>query len=229
MHYDVILWDVDGTLLDFAYSQYHSLYQCLEGIGVAPTEGMIARYSAINDDWWKRLERGEVSKKELLTGRFLDLFAEYHIVCEDVEAFRKQYEYNLGTIYQYRDASLEICKKLKGKCRQCVVTNGVSAVALSKLKLSGFFEVMDDIFISEQIGVPKPHKCFFDRVLETMPDVPLNRILIVGDSLTSDMRGGNNAGIVTCWYNPGDVINTTEVQTDFIIRNLKEIFGILEG
>lgn len=229
MHYDVILWDVDGTLLDFTYSQYHSLYRCLEGIGVVPTEEMITRYSAINDDWWKRLEKGEVSKNELLTGRFLDLFAEYHIVCEDVEAFRKQYEYNLGTIYQYRDDSLEICKKLKGKCRQCVVTNGISAVALKKLKLSGFFEVMDDIFISEQIGVPKPHKRFFDRVLETMPEVPLNRILIVGDSLTSDMRGGNNAGIVTCWYNPGDESNTTEVQTDFIIRNLKEIFGILEG
>lgn len=229
MRYDVILWDVDDTLLDFPYSQKISLIKAAEQIGVTVTEEMNARYAAINDRWWKRLEKGEVTKQQLLTGRFLDWFADCGIACESVDEFRDNYERGLGQIYRYRDDSLQICKSLQGKCRQFAVTNGVTAPQLSKLKLAGFFDIMENIFISEQLGAPKPHRLFFDRVLETMPEVARNRILIVGDSLSSDMRGGNNAGIATCWYNPTDRMNTTEVETDFIIRNLKEVIAIVEG
>lgn len=229
MRYDVILWDVDDTLLDFPYSQTMSLQRAAEKIGVSVTEEMNACYAAINDGWWKRLEKGEVTKAQLLTGRFRDWFAKCGIVCEDVEAFRDNYEEGLGQIFRYRDDSLAVCRALQGRCRQFAVTNGVTTAQLSKLKLSGFFAIMENIFISEQLGAPKPQRLFFDRVLETMPEVPQNRILIVGDSLSSDMRGGNNAGIATCWYNPSDQINTTEVQTDFIIRNLKEVIAIVEG
>lgn len=229
MRYDVILWDVDDTLLDFPYSQKMSLIKTAEKLGVTATEEMVARYAAINEGWWKRLEKGEVTKQQLLTGRFLDWFAEYGIVCENVDEFRDYYESGLGQIFRYRDDSLQVCKALQGKCRQFVVTNGVTAPQLSKLKLSGFFEIMENIFISEQLGAPKPQRLFFDRVLETMPEVARSRVLIVGDSLSSDMRGGNNAGIATCWYNPTDQINTTEVETDFIIRNLKEVIAIVEG
>lgn len=229
MRYDVILWDVDGTLLDFSYSQRLCLSRCLEEIGEEPTEEIVERYAAINESWWQRLERGEVSKKQLLTGRFLDLFAEFGIGCEDVETFQSHYEQYLGDVYQCTENALETCRYLKGKCRQCVVTNGLAATALNKLKLSGFYQLMDDIFISEQLGVPKPQRAFFDRVFETMPEINRERVLIVGDSLSSDMRGGNNAGIVTCWYNPRDEINTTAVETNFIIRNLKEVIQIMEG
>lgn len=229
MRYDVILWDVDDTLLDFPYSQKTSLIKAAEKIGVTVTEEMNARYAAINDGWWKRLEKGEVTKQQLLTGRFLEWFADCGIVCENVDAFRDNYERGLGQIYRYRDNSLQVCKALQGKCRQFAVTNGVTAPQLSKLKLAGFFDIMENIFISEQLGAPKPQRLFFDRVLETMPEVARNRILIVGDSLSSDMRGGNNAGIATCWYNPTDRMNTTEVETDFIIRNLKEVIAIVEG
>ncbi|MCH5269605.1 MAG: YjjG family noncanonical pyrimidine nucleotidase [Lachnospiraceae bacterium] len=229
MRFDVILWDADNTLLNFDYSQRFAISKSLEEIGVTPTEEMIKTYSDINENWWKRLERGEVTKPQLLTGRFIDLFAAYELVCEDMPGFCKRYQEYLGSIYRYIDNSLEICKSLVGKCRQFVVTNGVTATQLGKLQAAGFHKVMEDIFISEQLGVPKPQKAFFDRVLEKMQEVPLDRILIVGDSLTSDMRGGNLAGIATCWYNPGDLPNTTEVKTDFIIRNLKEVPGIVEG
>lgn len=229
MRYDVILWDVDGTLLDFSYSEYHSLWNCLEEIGVTPTEEMIKRYSVINDSWWKRLERGEVTKKELLPGRFQDFFTEYNLPLEKTEDFRKQYQESLGTVYQYMEDSLEVCKALKGHCKQFAVTNGVTATQLSKLKLSGFYDVLDNIFISEQIGVPKPQRAFFDRVLETIPEVPKAKVLIVGDSLSSDIRGGNAAEIDTCWYNPNDVLNETEAETTYIIRKLREVIQIAEG
>lgn len=229
MRYDVILWDLDGTLLDFSYSQHFSLCKCLEEIGVTPTEEMVERYSEINESWWQRLERGEVSKIQLLTGRFQELFAEYGIVCADVNRFREDYEQYLGSVYKYQDNSLEICKSLQGKCRQFIVTNGITITAVKKLKLSGFTDIMEKVFISEQLGVPKPQKIFFDKVFETIPEVPKDRILIVGDSLSSDMRGGNNAGIATCWYNPKAAVNTTDVQVDFSIGHLKEVVGIVEG
>lgn len=229
MRYDVILWDVDGTLLDFDYSQHYAICKCLEEIGVTPSNGITERYAAINDGWWKRLEKGEVTKKQLLTGRFTDLFAEYDIVCDDVEGFRQHYQEYLGSVYRYVDNSPEICKALMGKCMQCVVTNGVTATQLNKLKLSGFYNIMEHIFISEQIGVPKPQRAFFDKIFEMLPDMPKDRMLIVGDSLSSDMRGGNNAGIDTCWYNPKNEINRTEVETKYIIRNLKEVLQIVEG
>ena len=229
MRYDVILWDADNTLLDFDYSQRFAISKSLREIDVTPAEDIIKTYHDINDSWWKRLEWGEVTKPQLLTGRFVDLFAAFGIVCEDIPGFCKRYQEYLGSIYKYVDDSLEICKSLMGKCRQFVVTNGVTATQLGKLKAAGFCEVMEDIFISEQLGVPKPQKEFFDRVFEKLKGVPLERILIVGDSLTSDMKGGNLAGIDTCWYNPTDLPNTSGIKTTFIIRNLKEVLRILEG
>lgn len=229
MRYDVILWDVDGTLLDFSYSQRLSISKCLEEIGVIPTEEMIESYSAINEGWWKRLEKGEVTKAELLTGRFIDLFAKYEIAYEDVAVFRTRYETYLGEIFKYIDNSIEICKALKGRVRQFVVTNGVTAPQMSKLKRAGFFDIMEDIFISEQLGAPKPQKAFFDRVFEKIPEVERERILIVGDSLSSDIRGGNNAGIDTCWYNPKGEMNELGVITDYVIYDLKDVIRIVEG
>lgn len=229
MLYDVILWDVDGTLLDFDYSMERALTKCLAEIGVDATPEIIECYGNINNSWWSRLERGEVTKAQLSTGRFTDLFEAFDIDCPDLETYISHYQDYLGTFYRYIDNSLEICKSLKGKCRQCVVTNGVTSTQLKKLKLSGLYDVMDDIFISEQLGAPKPSKKFFDRVLETMPNVRKEKILIVGDSLSSDMRGGNNAGIDTCWYNPKNMFNETAVEIKYMIWDLKEVLLIVEG
>ncbi len=229
MRFDAVLWDVDGTLLDFKYSQRISLCKCLEEIGIAPTDELVERYDKINESWWQRLERGEVSKEKLLTGRFYDFFENCGIQTGDVLTFQNHYEENLGQVYQYRDNSLEVCRALKGKCLQFVVTNGVAATQMQKLKAAGFFSVMDNVFISEQVGVPKPQRAFFDRVFEAIPTVERDRVLIVGDSLSSDMRGGNNAGIVCCWYNPTGEVNHTEVKTDYMIKHLREVIPIVEG
>lgn len=228
MRYDIIFWDVDGTLLDFAYSEHYAITEVLRGIGVEPTEELTARYSVINDGWWKRLEKGEVTKEQLLKGRFLDLFAEYGIKCRDLEAFRLHFQTCLGSVFRYMDGTPEICEYLKGKVRQCVVTNGVTRTQRNKLELSGLAALMDDIFISEQIGVPKPDPVFFDRVFARLPQTDRERVLIVGDSLTSDMQGGLNAGIHTCWYNPDGKKNDGEIRTDYEIRDLREVARIAE-
>lgn len=205
--YDALLWDVDGTLLDFLYAQRIAITRALTEIAVEPTEEIIAKYSEINDGYWKRLELGEVTKEHLLTGRFTSLFEVYGITGVDVKAFKNSYENTLGQVYAYQENSLEICRTLKarGKVRQYVITNGITRVQTNKLKLSGFLELMDDVFISEEIGVPKPQKGFFDHCLDKLAKSGLpdrERLLIVGDSLTSDIKGGVLCGIPTCWYRP---------------------------
>lgn len=229
MRYDVILWDMDDTLLDFSYSMEHALTKCLEEIEVKVSKEMIARYADINKGWWSRLEQGLVSKRALLSGRFTDLFDVYQIECPDLTTFINHYQEYLGCFFSYVDYSMEVCNELKGKCRQCIVTNGVLRTQLAKLKKSGFYEIMDDFFVSEQLGAPKPARLFFERVLETMPQISKDRILIVGDSLTSDMRGGYNAGIHTCWYNPDRKQNDTEIRINYKIQDLREVLSIVEG
>lgn len=198
--FTTVLWDVDNTLLDFDYSMRFALTECFRSLGREITEEQIARYDRINDDYWKRLERGEVTKKQLLRGRFVTLFQEIGIKDVDVEAFRQEYQIVLGSVYSFLDDSLSICKSLQGKVEQYVITNGVAATQRNKLNLSGLSEVMDGLFISEEIGCPKPSPLFFDFCLGRLPEKDKSKILIVGDSLTSDIKGGVQAGIPTCWY-----------------------------
>lgn len=209
--FDAILWDVDGTLLDFLYAQRQAISKCMTEISMEPTEERIAKYSEINDGYWKRLERGEVTKEQLLVGRFTSFFAFYGITGVDVNAFRASYQNTLANVFAYQENSLEICREIKeqGQVRQYVITNGITSVQRNKLELSGFAELMEDIFISEQIGVPKPQKGFFDYCLAKLAQSGLTdpgRLLIVGDSLTSDIKGGVLSGISTCWYRSEDAL-----------------------
>ena len=226
-NFTTILWDVDGTLLDFIYSQRYALTKCFRSIGREVNEEILNRYSEINDSFWKRLELGEITKAQLLTGRFVQLFEEYGIEGVDVEAFREEYQEGLGSIYSYIDDSLTICKSLQGKVKQYVVTNGVTSTQLNKLKLSGFYDIMEELFISEQIGAPKPHKEYFDYCLEHITEKDKNKILLIGDSLSSDIKGGVNAGIPTCWYRPEGMDNPTEFQPTYEINDLHQIYDII--
>lgn len=226
--FTTILWDVDGTLLDFEYSQKAALTKCFQTIGKTITEEILKRYSEINDMFWKKLELGEVTKAQLLNGRFTQLFEELNICDVDVDTFRKEYQEGLGTIFAYLDDSLEICRFLRGKVKQYVVTNGVTSTQMSKLKLSGFYDIMDGLFISEQIGAPKPQKAFFDYCFSHVEEQDKSRILLVGDSLSSDIKGGITAGIPTCWYRAEGTDNPTDLQPSYEIHDLHQLFEILK-
>ncbi len=235
--YKAVLWDVDGTLLDFLYAQRIAISESLGQVGVCATEEMVARYSAINDSYWKKLELGLVTKEELHQRRFTDLFEEYRITGVDVEAFRANYLSVLANTYRYIDDSLTICRNLSGKIKQYVITNGVTIVQENKLRLSGLYDCMDGVFISEQIGVPKPQAGFFDYCLHAIDskDLKKEELLIVGDSLTSDIKGGVLYGIPTCWYREEGLLerdstlkSTYEQFTpQYEISHLQELYGIL--
>lgn len=226
--FTVILWDNDNTLMDFEYSLHMALRACFEAFGLKITDEIIARYEEINNAYWKRLERGEVTKKELLDGRFRDLFTELGWEV-DAAAFRELFQVELGSYYSLIDNSLDVCRQLHGKIKQYIVTNGVLSTQMKKIKAAGFSDLMEEIFVSEVMGFEKPRKEFFDGCLQKIEEKDLRRILIVGDSLTSDIAGGNNAGIQTCWYNPKGKKAGEEYHIDYEIRNLKEIFDVIFG
>lgn len=228
-----VMWDVDGTLLDFSRSERYSLFACLREIGVGEEDdGLLARYSRINHGYWEALERGEITKHEVLTGRFSTFFEQEGIVCADVEAFNESYQKKLGEKFFENENSLELCTSLAGKIRQYVVTNGTVTAQRNKLQYSGLGACMDGVFISDEIGTEKPGLGFFEYAfreieLQTGEKPVPDEILIVGDSLTSDMRGGNRAGLQCCWYNPKGLANTAGVRVDYEIRSLWELPDIL--
>ena len=223
-----ILWDIDGTILDFIRAEHAAIKKCFEVFQLGEcTDEMIARYSKINKGYWEKLERKEITKPELLVGRFKDFFAGENIITDCAKEFNKEYQVRLGDTICFCDNSYELLKSLKGRVKQYAVTNGTKIAQDKKLSKSGLIEVFDDIFISEEVGYEKPDVRFFEHVWAKIGAYRPDEVMIVGDSLTSDMQGGNNAGIVCCWYNPKKVPNTKNLKIDYEIENLNEIKALI--
>ena len=224
----VILWDIDGTLLDFLKAEHAALQTCFSVFSLGEcTDEMIARYSAINRTYWERLERGEITKAQVLVERFREFFAREGIVTDCAEDFNKEYQQHLGDTICFCDDSYELVKGLKGRVKQYAVTNGTLTAQSKKLDRSGLGKLFEDVFISEQVGVEKPGIGFFEHVFDKIGEYQKDEVMIVGDSLTSDMQGGNNAGIVCCWYNPYGLPNKTDLRIDHEILSLQEILQFL--
>jgi len=223
-----ILWDVDGTLLDFLAAEKAAVQRLFDEFGLGTcTDEMVARYSAINDAYWKRLERGEISKREVLLGRFRDFFRELRIDPNLSEPFNARYQLALGDTVVYRDDSLNLVKSLHGRVRQYVVSNGTVVAQTKKLSRSGLGAWMEGVFLSEELGAEKPSPAFFRQVFAALPDLDRKEMLIVGDSLTSDMQGGIAAGIPTCWYNPGRLPRPADMEITYEIQDLNQVLDLL--
>ena len=223
-----ILWDVDGTLLDFDAAERAAIRTLFDAFGLGKcTDTMLARYHEINIGFWQKLERNELTRSQVLIGRFEQFFNEYGINTEIAPEFNQRYQLTLGETIVYHDDSLDIVKSLKDKVRQYVVSNGTIAAQTKKLDRSKLGEQMDGIFLSEELGVDKPDIAFFNKVFSAIHADDLSTIMIVGDSLTSDILGGMNAGIRTCWYNPEGKPLPDTYKVDYIISDLHELTDLL--
>ena len=228
----VILWDVDGTLLDFEKAEYDAMQTCFQAFGLGQcTDDMLKRYIAVNKGYWEMLERGEITKERLLVKRFEEFFAAEGLDaagCE--EAFNERYQMELGNASAFCDGAWELVTRLKeaGQVKQYAVTNGTKVAQDGKLRKSGLIDIFDDIFISEVVGVEKPGIGFFNHVWSVIGHYEPSEVVIVGDSLTSDMQGGNNAGIPCCWYNPKGLTNTKGLRIDWEISHLHQLMDILK-
>lgn len=224
-----VLWDIDGTLLNFIAAQKVALRKCFElhGLGEC-TDEMLVRYSAINHKYWQMLERGELTKPEVLVGRFRAFFESEGLDISKAEAVNDEYQVRLGDTICFENHALDVVLALKGKVAQYAVTNGTKIAQDRKLANSGLDLLLDDVFISDVIGIEKPNVGFFDAVWERTGRFEKEQCIIIGDSLTSDMQGGVNAGILTCWYNPNELENDTNLVLDYEIRDLNEVLDIIE-
>ena len=225
----VILWDIDATLLDFLAAEKAAIDFCFEKFGLGTcTEEMLKRYSVINRRYWEMLEKGEMSKPEILVNRFKEFFETEGLNADCAKDFNDTYQVALGDTICFRDNGYELVKKLKDQYKQYVVTNGTFVAQERKLRKSGIGELVEQSFISDLIGYEKPAMEFFDHVFENIGHYEKGEVLIIGDSLTSDMQGGNNAGIICCWYNPNHIENTKGVRIDHEIDNLWQLEEILK-
>lgn len=227
--YKTILWDLDQTLLNFELSRDYALRAVFERYGLEISDAVMARYAAINQNCWNRLELGELTKDEVTVGRFRILFQEMGVFHVPPEEINTAYQKELGSVFFYMEGAKELVVRLKKEgYRQYVVTNGVNTTQESKMKRSGLSEIVDGVFVSEVIGYPKPMKAYFDACFAALPDVAREECILVGDSLTSDMRGAENAGIASCWFNPEKRAKDVDVRTDYEICRLEELIPILE-
>lgn len=226
--FDILLWDVDGTLLDFIAAEKAAVQTLFREFGLGEcTDEMVKRYSRINKEYWERLERGELSKPEILVRRFADFFASEGLDASKAPEFNEQYQVRLGDTVVFCDDSYELLSSLRGRVKQYAVSNGTVVAQTRKLRRSGFDRLLDGVFLSEELGYEKPATEFFDRVFAAIGEPDRERVLIVGDSLTSDITGGNRAGIRTCWYNPKGEPNLTAAHADYEIRDLHGILDII--
>ena len=226
--YKYILWDLDGTILDFKAAEKEAIKTLFKkyNIGIC-TDEMISDYSKINDKYWQALERGEMSKPEILVGRFVEWFESIDVDTEIAEAFNADYQVTLGDFVFFEPNAKEVLEAQKGKYRLIAVTNGTKVAQTKKLKTSGLEKVFDAVYISEDVGVEKPNKEYFDAVFLAEGIEDKSEAIIIGDSLTSDILGGNNAGIDTCWYNKNHAINKSTSNVTYDIDDLKKIMDIL--
>lgn len=225
----VVLWDIDGTLLDFAPAERHAIQTSMQEFGLPEcTEEMLADYSEINKRYWRGLEKGQLFKKQVLIGRFRSFFERYGIDPGMAEKVNEAYQVHLGEAVFFFPGALELVQDLKAHGYiQCAVTNGTKVAQVLKLANSGLDKLLDYIFISEDVGHEKPSPMFFQQVLDTLSAYDKAEIIMVGDSLTSDILGGQNAGLRTIWFNPKQLPNKSDTQPDFVVQSMAEIRQML--
>ncbi len=225
----VLLWDIDGTLLDFQAVEKKALQKCFDkfAFGVI-TDEMIERYRPINHRYWAALERGEMSKDTILVERF-DEFLRLEGLDNTVAVeFNHEYQIQLGENFVFVKNGSKVTNFFKEKgFDQYAATNGTKVAQIGKLKNSGLDQIFTKAYISEEIGHEKPTSGFFDKIKEDLKEFSTEEMIMIGDSLTSDIKGGNDAGIDTVWFNPKCIDNKSGIKPTYEIRDLCELYEIL--
>ena len=221
-----VFLDTDDTILDFLKTEHNAIARTFREFGLDPTEDVISRYSAVNLSCWERFERGELTREQVMIVRFEEFFAELGVSIDPHECDRR-YCVHLGEEHIFVEGAEEMLNYLAPKYHLYIASNGFAETQEPRLESAGIVHYFDEIFISERTGFHKPEKGFFDYCFARIPDFRREEAIIIGDSLSSDIQGGINAGIATCWFNLRRKPARDDITPDYTIYNLEELKKIL--
>ena len=225
---EFLFLDLDDTILDFHKAERLAIGKTLQSFGLEPTEAVLDRYSQINKAHWERLERKELTREQVLVGRFAVLFGEYGITVDPAQCART-YEKNLSVGHYFLPGAPEALESLSRKYKLYLASNGTAKVQAGRLASANISHYFQKIFISQEIGANKPDILYFQRCFEQIPGFDKGKAMIVGDSLTSDILGGIQAGIATCWVNPNSKAVREDICPDYEIQALHQLEALLES
>ena len=227
VRYSVLLADLDNTLLDFSASERIAITKLLSRYGPV-SDGLLDKYSAFNDSLWKRLEKGEITRDQLIKTRFVEFFKALNINGDGLQA-APLYEKYLSETAVWIDGAKELLQNCRGKVRVYIISNGLASVQFPRIAASGIDKITDGHFISEAVGYNKPDIRYFEAVSDRIPGFSKAETLVLGDSLSADIKGGITLGADTCLF---DRFNTYKekdgIKPDYIIHRLSELYKILD-
>lgn len=226
MRYDILLFDADNTILDFDKAEDQALERAFSECGLYFDANVLQVYRKNNIRQWQLFEQGKLTKSEVLTSRFVETFKELRLE-SSIDGVARLYELYLHDGFFVIGGAIEVLEKLKHMCRLYLVSNGVLSIQNSRMKGSGLDKYFIKRFVSEEIGYPKPKIEYFNACFADIENFEKNKTLIIGDSLTSDIQGGVNAGIDTCWFNPKHLENNSNLMPTYEIDDLYNLLKIV--
>ena len=225
--YYCILFDADNTLLNFDAAENKALAETLVNFGIEPDAETVQTYRTINEELWRQLEKGQIRREKLFSERFSRFLKAIDAAGDGVEMNRFYLE-QLSTHPDLMGPEvLDVLRELSEVATLAIVSNGAQMVQTRRLAESGVMNFMEDVFISEKMGCEKPNARIFDATLRALGVENREHVLMVGDSLASDIQGGSNAGLDTCWYNPNHAENPGKVVPTYEISSLEELYPLV--
>ena len=225
--YYCILFDADNTLLDFDAAESKALADTLRNYGIEPDAETVQIYRTINGELWRQLEKGQIRRDKLMAERFTRFLKAVNAAGSGAE----MNQYYLDQLSTHPDLAapnvLDVMKELAEGATLAVVTNGFDRVQSRRVAESGLKEFVEEVFVSEKLDSEKPNRKIFDTALRSLGVENRERVLMVGDSLTSDIQGGINAGLDTCWFNPSHNENPGKVCPTYEIETLEELYPLV--
>ena len=225
---EFLFLDLDDTILDFHKAERIAIAKTIRDFGVEPTEEVLSRYHIINKWHWEQLELGKLTRAEILENRFGVLFDELGVDADKTLCART-YEHNLSIGHYFLPGAEEAVDRLSKKYRLFLASNGTASVQKGRMTSANLYRFFEKVFVSQEIGHNKPSVAYFEACFAQIPGFDKSKALIVGDSLSSDIRGGNNAGIATCWVNPNGLPRREDIHVDYEIKALSELEALLEA
>ncbi len=225
--YYCVLFDADNTLLNFDAAENKALAETLVNYGIEPDAETVQTYREINSELWKQLEKGQIRREKLMSERFTRFLKAIDAAGNGAEMNRFYLE-QLSTHPDLMSANvLDVLKELSEVATLAIVTNGFDRVQSRRVQESGLLNYIEDVFVSEKLDSEKPNRKIFDAALRSLGVENREHVLMVGDSLSSDIQGGINAGLDTCWFNPNHAENPGKVCPTYEISNLEELYPLV--